>query len=178
MSSLSRIACSLARAAGLVSPALAAAGAAPDGYHHTGDAVLKANHWPFTIELFAVGHDMRDLPAEKSRQAVIALDTDKRLTLRFLRDMDPDRITRWMENEYAHAGFRDAERVRAVVGAFGADRLAKDEQAVVQYDAATQITTVTVGRGAPIQVKGLDFMRATWAVWFGRALGDGLVAQL
>ncbi len=178
MSSLSRIACSVALAAGLVRPTLAAAGAAPDGYHHTGDAVLKANHWPFTIELFAVAHDMKDLPAEKSRQAVIALDTDKRLTLRFLRDMDPDRITQWLENEYARGGFRDAERIRAVVGAFGAARLAKDEQAVIQYDAATQVTTVTVGSGAAVPVKGVDFMRATWAVWFGRSLGDSLVARL
>ncbi|HYD40894.1 MAG TPA: hypothetical protein VEB43_08685 [Anaeromyxobacter sp.] len=161
-----------------VTPAVVPA-AAPDpgAYVRTGDAILKANHWPFTVELLSVRHDMRDLPAERSRRAVVELDGDKRLTLHTLRELPTERLTSWLRDGLEAAGYRDDERIRAFLSGFPEGNLRKDEEVVIQYDAAAQLTTVTSDRGAPVRVDGVSFMRAIWTVWFGK-LGDGLVSRL
>jgi len=159
----------------LVGGPLSAAGTDAGAYKPTGDAVLKANHWPFTVELLSVRHEMRDLPAERSRRAVIEFDGDKRLTVHALRAIDAKRLTSWLRDGYDDARYRDEARIQEILGAFS-NALQKDEEAVIQYDAASRTTTVTVGRRAPVQVTGAEFMRATWAVWF--EVGDGLVARL
>jgi hypothetical protein len=160
----------------LAAPAAAATKGA-DGYFRTGDAVQTANHWPFTIELFAIWHDVSELPSEKSAKALVELDADKRFSMRMMRDLDTSRLRAGLRDGYTRNGFTDAARVDRLLAAL-TGTLAKDSVLWITYDAKTKETRLTTDKGASASVIGVDFMRATWSIWLGKAKPQELSASL
>ena len=52
----------------------------------------------------------------------------------------------------------------------------------ITYDSAAKTTTFWEQNGGSATVAGVDFMKATWRVWFGNidppSIGDRLIANL
>jgi hypothetical protein len=164
-----------------LAPAAGAAVRGPDGFYRTGSAIQTANHWPFTIQVFAIWHETRELPPSKDRRAMIDLDTDKRFSLRMLRELDAERLRGGLREGLCRNGFTDD----AIVGRFLAPlqgTLANGRAIWIEYDANAKRTRLVVDGGGSSSVDGAEFMRATWSVWFGKSspsgLGDELLGEM
>ena len=153
----------------------------PDGYFRTGEATQTANHWPFTIDVFSIAHDVKQLPTAKTRQAMIEVEVDKRFVMRMLRDVDADKLRSGLRDGYKRNGYSDSARIdRFLAGLAGT--LPKGKAMWITYDAGAMQTRLVVDGGASVTVEGVPFMRATWSIWFGKSkpadVGDALVSQL
>jgi hypothetical protein len=129
-----------------------------DGFSRTGEAEPHAG-------ILRLVHDVRVLPALRSRQALLDLDADKRMTLQALRDLPGDRVRTTLVERYAKRGFADAARVERFLAPLHGV-IAKGTSATFSYQTAEKVTRLTVGTTSTTE-KGLDFMQATWALWFG-----------
>jgi hypothetical protein len=135
-----------------------AAGApqAADGFYETGKAIQTAHHWPFSIDVFAMWHYMKQLPQTKTKQAIIDADIDKRFAL-----------ATTYEFSKVLATLADAS-------------LKKDDVLNIVYDARAKTTTFGRTNGPSTQVDGVPFMTATWSIWFGSSrpgdIGDRLMS--
>jgi hypothetical protein len=153
-----------------------------DGYYHTGDGIRVKTIAFVNFKVYAIGHDMKDLPPAKSKQAVIDMDTGKRFTWRMMRDVDASKIQNAIKEAFAMNGFSDAGRIGQFVGAFTGD-LKEGQFVTITYDPGAKSTTIRVlGGGGSATIPGADFMKATWSIWFGKidqpSLGDALISKL
>jgi hypothetical protein len=153
-----------------------------DGYYHTGDGIRVKTVAFVNFKVYAIGHDMKDLPDSKSKQAVIDLDTGKRFTWRMLRDVDAAKIQNALKEAFAMNGFADGGRIGQFLAAFTGD-LKEGQFVTITYDAGAKATTIRVlGGGGSATIPGVDFMKATWSIWFGKmdqpSLGDALISKL
>lgn len=134
---------------------------------------------------YTITHEMKALPAAKTRRGVIDADVDKRFTLDAHRDIPCADLKAALR-----AGFtRNAYTTNAKISPFVdvcTGTLKARSTVVIAYTAATKTTRVwmKVGAGAPATtaVAGLDFMKATWSVWLGNVdtprTAESLVARL
>jgi hypothetical protein len=152
-----------------------------DGYFHTGDGVRVKSLVFVKLKIYAIGHDMRELPPTKSKQAVMDMDVDKRLSWKMLRDAGGARLQGILRDAFARNGYADAAKIGSFLSPFG-DGLRENQRVVISYASASKTTTVAVEGHSAVSISGLDFMRATWGVWFGNtddpALGDALIGRL
>jgi hypothetical protein len=154
-----------------------------DGYFHTGDGVRTKSVAFVNVKVYAIGHDMKELPPTKSKQAVIDLDVDKRLTWKMLRDVDSEKIQNALKEAYAMNGYTDGGKIGQFMGAFKGE-LKENQYVVISYNAASKATTLQVlgPGGGTATVAGVDFMKATWSIWFGKidqpSLGDALISRI
>jgi len=152
-----------------------------DGYFHTGDGIRTKKVVGFNVKVYAIDHAMKALPAEKSKQGVIAAEVDKKLAWKMLRTVEAEKIRKALRDAYALNGFADAAKIEKLVGALDGD-LKEGTWVTIMYDAASKKTTLYAPSGAHAQVAGADFMRATWSIWFGNidqpSLSDSLVSKL
>jgi hypothetical protein len=164
-----------------LSSAARAAQRASDGYYRTGSAVQTANHWPFTIDVFAIWHDTWQLPSMNTRQALINLDVDKRFTMQMMRDLDAGRLRDGLREGFHRNGYTDD----AIIDRFLAPltgTLAKGKTMWILYDATEKRTRLLLDANASSSIVGVEFMRATWSLWFGNSkpsdIGDALIKDL
>lgn len=61
-----------------------------DGYFHTGDGIRAKSLVLLRLKIYAIGHDMREVPATPTKRAVMEMDVDKRLSWKMLRDAGGD----------------------------------------------------------------------------------------
>ncbi|MBX3263967.1 MAG: chalcone isomerase family protein [Labilithrix sp.] len=152
------------------------------GMIHTGDSVRVKSVGPFTAKVYAIRHDMKERPAQKSKQAVIDADVDKKFTWTMLRDVDSSKIQKALKDAFALNGFGDQARIGQFVGAFNKDEVKEKSAVVITYNAAAKTTTIWVQNGGSATIAGQDFMKAAWSIWFGKidqpAMGDQLLAKL
>jgi hypothetical protein len=145
----------------------------PDGYYRTGEA---EPHKGVLVE-----HDVKVLPADRSRSSLIELDVDKRLTIRALREINADEMREGLRDRYAKRGFVDDERVATFLAGL-TGRIAPDQCVAISYDSGSKVTRLSVSGAAVSAAEGIDFMKATWSLWFGEsvpsALGDSLMSNL
>jgi hypothetical protein len=151
------------------------------GYFHTGDSIRKKSLIIGSVDVYAIGHDMKELPRTKSKQAVIDLDAGKRFTWRMLRDVPAEKIQSALSEAYTKNGYGDAAKVARLLSVL--DTELKEKQLVtITYDAKPRTTTLQVDGGRSVSVSGVDFMKATWAIWFGKidqaSLGDELISKI
>jgi len=162
-------------------PAFAAEFSA-DGYYHTGDGIQTAAHWPFTLELFSVAHDTKELPASKTRKAMIEMDADKRLTLRMLRDVPTEHLKMGLQDRYQLNGYSNTEKIHQFLTPLHGATVPTGSTLIISYDAKSKVTTLEAAGGLSASVEGADFMQATWKIWFGLSkpatLGDQLLSKL
>jgi hypothetical protein len=169
-------------AAALVVTVASALERGKDGYFHTGDGIRTKSIAFVNVKVYAIGHDMKELPPAKSKQAVIDLDVDKRLTWKMLRDVDSEKIQNALKEAFAMNGYSDAGKIGQFTGAFKGE-LKENQYIVITYSAANKTTTVQVlGGGGSATIAGVDFMKATWSIWFGKidqpSLGDALISRI
>lgn len=154
---------------------------AKNGWYHTGDSVRKKTVVFVNVKVYAIGHDMRCLPSAKTKQAVIDADCDKRFTLRMLRDVDQAKIVDALKEAYALNNYKDTAKINAAMAAFTVE-LKENAYITVTYDSVNKKTTFWEQNGASATIAGIDFMKATWSIWFGKidppSLGDELIANL
>jgi hypothetical protein len=153
-----------------------------DGYYHTGDGIRVKTIAFVNFKVYAIGHDMKELPPEKSKQAVIDMDTGKRFTWRMMRDVDAAKIQNALKEAFAMNGFSDAGRIGQFIGAFTGD-LKEGQFVTITYDPGAKATTIRVlGGGGSATISGVDFMKATWSIWLGKmdqpSLGDALISKI
>lgn len=148
-----------------------------DGYFHTGDGVRVKKVAFIHVKVYAIDHFMKDLPAQKSKQAVIEADVDKRFSWRMLRSVDAEKIRNALREAYTKNGYSDGAKIDPFVGAITRE-LKEGDAVTIRYDAATKATTIVSPAGTAT-VPGTEFMKATWSIWFGKidqpALGDSLI---
>ncbi|WP_438025294.1 chalcone isomerase family protein [Sorangium sp. So ce233] len=160
--------------------AVASLFALPD-YTLTGTGVRVRTVGVANIEVYRISHYMDELPQTRSRQAVIDMDTGKKFVWTMLRDVDRASIVKALRDAYAMNDYTDTAKIGRFVAAFEGDLKAGSE-VTIEYDARAKTTTVTVPGGGTATVGGLDFMKATWRIWFGKIdqpqLADELIARL
>ncbi|WP_437733141.1 chalcone isomerase family protein [Sorangium sp. So ce1335] len=153
--------------------------ALPD-YTLTGTGVRARTVGIVKIEVYRISHYMDELPPTRSKQAVIDMDTGKKFVWTMLRDVDRASIVQALRDAYAMNDYTDMAKIGRFVAAFEGDLKAGSE-VTIEYDTREKTTTVTVP-GGTATVGGLDFMKATWRIWFGKIdqpeLGDALIAKL
>jgi hypothetical protein len=151
-----------------------------DGWFHTGDGV-RVKKIIFNFDVYAISHEMKELPPTKSKQAVIDMDTDKRFTWRMLRDVDHEKIQNALTEAFSMNGYSNGAKIGPFIGAFSGD-LKKGQSVSIAYSAATKTVSVSVQGGGSASVAGVDFMRAVWSIWFAKidqpSLGDALIRNL
>jgi len=133
------------------------------------------------VNVYAISHYMKQLPPTKSKRAVIDMDTGKKFVWTMKRDVDNEKIVKALKDAYAMNGYSDSAKIGQFIGAFKSELKEKSSVTIV-YDADKKATTVNVGGGGSATVPGVDFMKATWSIWFGKIdqgkLGDELIAKL
>ena len=153
-----------------------------DGMIHTGDSVRVKAIGFIHVNVYAIRHDMKEKPAQKSKQAVIDADVDKKFTWTMLRDLPSEKIQKAMKEGFAQNGFGDQGRIGQFVGAFNKDEVKEKSAVVITYNAGSKSTTIWVQGGGSATVAGQDFMKAVWSLWFGKidqpAMGDQLISLL
>jgi hypothetical protein len=158
------------------SPALAADRGA-DGLYKTGDGIRYKKVAFINVKVYAIEHEMKDLPSQKSKQAVIDANVDKKFQWKMLRSVDAEKIKNALREAYAKNGYNDAAKIGSFVDSI-AKELKEGDAVTIKYDAAKKATTITTPGGSAT-VGGEDFMKATWSIWFGKIdqkdLGDQLL---
>ncbi len=148
-----------------------------DGYFHTGDAIRYKKIAFINIKVYSIDHYMKDLPPQKSKQAVIDADVDKRISWKMLRSVGAEKIRDALREAYAKNGYGDAAKIDPFVDSITKE-LKEGDNVTIKYDAAHKTTTITSPAGSAT-VPGEDFMKATWSIWFGKidqkGLGDSLL---
>jgi hypothetical protein len=165
----------------MTSPGALAIERGADGYFHTGDGIRIKTIVFLKIKIYAIGHDMRDLPAIKSKQAVIDAEVDKRLSWKMLRDADGERLQGILREAFSKNSYSDASKIEPFLAAFRGG-LKEGDRVVITYSAASKMTTVEVAGVEPVHLSGTEAMRATWSIWFGKSddpeLADALISRI
>jgi hypothetical protein len=153
----------------------------PNGYFHTGDGVRVKKVVFASVDVYAIGHEMKELPPQKSKEAVIDLDVSKRFVWVMKRDVEAEKIRNALTEAYSMNGYGDHAKIAQFMGAFKGD-LKEKQWVTITYDADKKTTTLSVQGGGSATVAGVDFMKATWRLWFGKidqpALGDALISRI
>ena len=132
------------------------------------------------VNVYSISHYMKQLPASRSKQAVIDMDTGKKFVWTMKRDVDQEKIQNALKDAFAMNGYTDGGKIAQFTGAFKGELKEKSSVSIV-YDADKKETSVSTGRGSA-SVGGVEFMKAVWSIWFGKidqpALGDQLISKL
>jgi hypothetical protein len=152
-----------------------------DGYFHTGDGIRAKTIVFVRLKIYFIGHEMRELPPTKSKQAVIDADVDKRIWWKMLRDADGERLQGILRDSFAKNGYADTSKIGPFLAAFRGG-LKENDYVVIRYTADSKTMTLQVQGASPVSFVGGDFMKATWSIWFGKSedpeLGDALISKL
>ena len=147
----------------------------------TGTAIRVKSVAFIDVNVYEISHSMKELPATKSKQAVIDMETGKKFYWTMKRDVDHEKIQNALKEAFAMNGYGDAGKIGAFMGAFKSELKEKSHVTIV-YDADKKATTVTVDGGGSATIEGSDFMKAVWSIWFGKIdqpkLGDQLISKL
>jgi hypothetical protein len=155
---------------------------AEDDWKETGTATRKKKFGLVSVAVYEIQHQMKTLPPKKSKEAAIDAETEKRFVLTMLRDVEPEKMKKALEDAFEANGCKDAEKIKTFLAAFKGE-LKEKSKVTIAYDAAKKETTVTVeSGGGSAKLEGVEFMKAVWRIWFGKIdqekLGDELLSKL
>jgi len=149
-----------------------------DGYFHTGEGIRYKKIAFVNIKVYSIDHYMKDLPPQKSKQAVIDAEVDKKISWKMLRTVEAEKIKNALREAYAKNGYSDQAKIAPFVAALSSKELHEGDNVTIKYDAARKATTISTPAGSAT-VPGEEFMKATWSIWFGKIdqkdLGDSLL---
>ncbi len=153
-----------------------------DGYFHTGFGT-RVKHIPIIgdVNVYDIGHAMKDLPPTKSKQAVIDMDTSKYFAWTMRRDVGEEKIQNALREAYQMNGYGDTAKINQALSVFNKE-LTENSTVKISYDSGAKATTFAVGGGPSTTIGGIEFMKATWSIWFGKidqpSLGDQLIKNI
>jgi hypothetical protein len=152
-----------------------------NGWFNTGSGVRTKSIAFVTVKVYAIRHDMKQLPPEKSKRSVIDADVDKKITFKMLRDVDAEKIQTALREAYQLNGYGDQSKIGPFLGAMSKE-LKEGTYVTISYNAAAKTTSISVSNGGNASVAGVDFMKATWSMWFGKidqpSLGDAMISNI
>jgi hypothetical protein len=152
-----------------------------DGYYHTGTGVRVRTIAFVDVDVYEISHFMKELPPAKSKGAVVDMDVDKKISFKMLRDVDADKIKEALKEAYAMNGYGDGANIGKALGTFTSE-LKEGALTNIVYDAAKKTTPFTAAGGGSATIEGVDFMKATWRIWFGKInqpkLGDARLSRI
>lgn len=152
-----------------------------DGWYLTGSSVRVKTVALIDFNVYKIDHFMKELPATKSKQAVIEKECTKKFVWTMKRDVENEKIVNALKDAFKMNGYTDDAKIKSFIGAFSGDLKEKGKVKIV-YDADKKNTTVTVDGGGTATIDGVDFMKGVWSIWFGKIdqkkLGDELIANL
>jgi hypothetical protein len=152
-----------------------------DGFYHTGTGIRVKSIAFIDVKVYEISHFMKKLPEQKSKRAVIDMDVDKRISWKMLRDVDSEKIRDALTEAFTSNGYSDRGKISKFMSAFTGE-LKEGARTSIVYDSEKKTTTVTVGGGGSATVDSVEFMRATWSIWFGKIdqprLGDAMISKL
>src|SRR4051794_30223011 len=93
--------------AALAAALLAVTFAFADDWTHTGSGVRVKTVAFVDVNVYAISHYMKQLPASKSKQAVIDMDTGKKFVWTMKRDVDQEKIQNALKDAFAMNGYTD-----------------------------------------------------------------------
>ena len=148
---------------------------------HTGSGIRVKTIVIVDVNVYSINHFMMEKPAEKSKSAVINAEVDKKFECKLLRDVAGEKLSTAMKEAYAKNGYTDTAKIEKVLNAFPKE-LKEGQKFVISYDAAAKTTTFAADGRDPVKIDGVDFMKGTWSIWFGKIdqpkLGDQLISKL
>ena len=152
-----------------------------DGQFITGAGVRTKRVLFVDVEVYRATHSIKELPASLTKQGVVEADTDKRMAITMLRNVDLHRIIQGIQEGYRRNGWKDMKKVKKLFSIL-TGHLSAGDTFWVEYDAETETTTAIEKNGRRSSVEGRDFMVATWAAWFYKidspGFSDGLIKGL
>ena len=96
-----------------------------------------------------------------------------------LRDVDHEKIVNALKEAYAMNGYNDGGKIGQAMSAFKSE-LKENSYVTISYDSTSKNTTFSVS-GSSATVPGVDFMKGTWSIWFGKidqpSLGDAMISR-
>ncbi|HLM71708.1 MAG TPA: chalcone isomerase family protein [Polyangiaceae bacterium] len=156
-------------------------GLAQDAWRHTGTGVRVKTVVVVDVNVYEISHYMKELPAAKSKRAVIDAETGKKIVLKMLRDVDKEKMITALRDAYALNGYTDRAKIDKAMSVVTAE-LTENTLVTIQYDAEKKTTSIRMGGGGSTSIEGVDFMKATWSIWFAKidqpALGDKLISKI
>jgi hypothetical protein len=152
-----------------------------DGWYFTGSGVRTKSVAFVSVKVYSIRHEMKQLPTEKSKRAVIDADVDKRFVWQMLRDVDAEKIQKALSEAYAMNGYTDGGKIQSFLSALNKE-LKEGTSVTIAYNATSKTTSLSISSGGSASVPGAEFMRATWSLWFGKIdqpqLGDAMIGNL
>ncbi len=152
-----------------------------DGYYNTGSGVRTKSVAFLNVKVYSISHAIKQLPTEKSKRAMIDMDADKKFTWRMMRDVDAGKIQDALREAYKMNGYNDSAKIATLMSAFNKE-LTEGSFVTIAYNATTKSTWIGVSGGGSATVPGVDFMKATWSIWFGKidqpSLGDAMISNM
>lgn len=142
----------------------------------TGSAIRVKKVAFVSVNVYAITHQMKDVPATRSAAEFINADTDKRLILKMKRDVEAAKISNAFNEAYALNGYSNTANQNTFSSVLTGD-LKENDTITISYNAATKTTTCNYG-GKTSSVAGIDFMKATWSIWFGKIDQPSLTSAL
>jgi hypothetical protein len=154
---------------------------AQSDYKLTGTGIRVKTIAFIDINVYEISHYTKQLPATRSKQAMIELDAGKKFVWKMLRDVDREKMVTALKDAYAMNGYTDAAKIAQAMSVIKGE-IKEKTRVTVEYDAEKKATTLTVEGAGSTTVSGIDFMKATWSIWFGKIdqpkLGDQLLSKL
>lgn len=166
----------------------------PDGWIRTGQGIRTK--YFIKAKVYTAFHDMKSAPPAAPdnssgavwalKDAVVNMDVDKKIRLQMMRDVDAAKIRDAFNDAYDNNGYKGAPDKMAnrstFLNALNSD-LKNNDNILFQYDSASKTTTLTAPNGTKASVTGVEFMKATWRLWFGHGaeqpdLGDQMLQKL
>ncbi|MFO0676007.1 MAG: chalcone isomerase family protein [Polyangiaceae bacterium] len=152
---------------------------AADGYFHTGSS-MRQKRFIVMVDVYAIGHMMKELPAEATIAGVIAAKTEKVFVLTMQRDVAGSKMTDAIGEAFKANGYTDAGRIAKFSGVFG-EEVKKGQSIRIAYSPATDTTTASTN-GKSVTVDGEAFMKAMWACFLKNpeqpSMGADLVSKM
>ena len=118
-----------------------------------------------SVKVYSITHSMKDVPA-KNAQEIINADTDKKFVLKMMRDIEAEKIANAFKEAYGNNGYSNAGNISTISSVLSGD-LKEGDTITFSYNSANKTVSLTSG-GKTSNVAGVDFMKATWSIWFGK----------
>ncbi|MCX8000395.1 MAG: chalcone isomerase family protein [Leptospiraceae bacterium] len=128
------------------------------------------------VKVYSITHQMKNPPTSKDTQAIINADVDKRFTLKLLRDVEAEKIANAIKEAFDRNGYTNKANIDTFSSVLTGD-IKEGGTITIAYNAGTKTTTCTFA-GKTSSVNGVDFMKATWSIWFGKIDQPSLTQDL
>jgi hypothetical protein len=118
-----------------------------------------------SVKVYSITHQMKDLSA-KDAKAIIDAETDKKFTIKMLRDIDSAKIVNAINEAFDNNGYKDKAKKDQFSSVLKGD-MNEGDVFTISYNAGSKTTSLTYN-GNTSNIPGEDFMKATWSIWFGK----------